>query len=263
MKSSGPISVLVRRTIGSPKGGETGRSGRLAGGVRRPSRRLSVAGWVVLALVAVAACATFAEPPLLPGTTPIVIVDNRFTPDYVHLVGGNITFQTLQGEYNGYCKNPGATGDFAAGTRWYAPIGGYAFVPNDWSGASMAGELLSLVKNGPTNCTLTVYALSYTCTSCGGSYTLQASTPVSLTTTTYATMPVTFTPPTLDSGVNQSGDPFYANFEISALAPWTSNPTITVLVSNDPTLASGSTTASITYFNGSTSTTYVPPRTTR
>ena len=33
-------------------------------------------------------------------------VDSRFTPDFTSLNGGNITFQTLQGEYNGGCKNP-------------------------------------------------------------------------------------------------------------------------------------------------------------
>ena len=52
---------------------------------------------------------------------------------------------------------------------------------------------------------------------------------------------------------------FYANFSITAIAPWSANPTIDVLVSNDPSLAtSGSTTASYAAYNGSTSVAYVP-----
>ena len=236
------------------------RPPRLAARARRPGRGLSIAGWVVLAVVALAACATFDEPPVLPGTPPTVDVTSHFSPDYTHLVGGTITFQTLQGTYNGSCKNPSVAGNYASGTEWYAPIGGYASVPKDWSGATMTGKLLDLVKNASSSCQLTVQALSYTCASCGGtSYTLQPSSTVTLTTT-FAGSAVTFTPPALSGGQNQDGDPFYANFYISAAAPWTSNPTIYVLVSNDPSLAvTGSVTASITSYNGSTSTTYVAP----
>ena len=209
---------------------------------------------------AVGACTTMVEEAAPVFMEPATNVDSRFGADYVQLHGGNITFQSLQGTYNASCKNPSGSGNIASGTEWYVPIGGYASVPNDWSSNPMTGLQLELVENGSSSCVLTVHALSYTCASCSGtSYTTAAGSTMALGAS-YAGTPLTFTPPALAGGQNQDGDPFYANFDISAIAPWSANPTINILVSNTASLATtGSATATYTAYNGSTSLTYVAP----
>ena len=211
----------------------------------------------LLTLVACTSAVDGAAPVLL---SPAVSVTSRFSADAVHLYGGIITLQTVQGTYNASCKNPSGSGNFSSGTEWYVPIGSYASVPNDWSGAAMTGLQLDLVENGSSSCTLTVQALSYSCASCSGtSYTTAGGSTMALGTS-YAATPLTFTPPALAGAQNQDGDPFYANFDTTAVAPWSTNPTINVLVSNDPSLATmGSTTATYTAYNGSTILSYVAP----
>ena len=178
-----------------------------------------------LGTLAIGACTTVSgAEPAATLLQPASSVTSRFSADYENTHGGSLTFQTIQGTYNASCNDPAGSGDFSAGTEWYLPIGGYAGTPVDWNGAPMTGAHLALVENGSASCALTVYALSYTCAACGGtSYTSAASTPIPLGTS-FAGSPATFTPPALMGGQDQA--PFYANFYISAIAPWTTSPTI-------------------------------------
>src|SRR5580658_3102022 len=95
--------------------------------------------FATIGLLAASACTTeVVEEPAPVFVQAATNVASRFSADYTHLVGGNITFQTVQGTYNASCKNP-AGGTFTAGTEWYVPIAGFASTPNDWSGAAMTG----------------------------------------------------------------------------------------------------------------------------
>ena len=209
----------------------------------------------MLGTLAVGACVTVGpEAPTAASLQPSTNVTSRFSADYESEHGGTITFQTIQGTYNGSCGNPAGSGDFSAGTEWYVPIGGYAGTPTDWNGSPMTGLQLALVEDGSASCVLTVQALSYTCASCGGtSYTSAASPPIPLGAM-FASSPAAFAPPSLPGSQNRESEPFYANFFISATAPWSASPTISILLSDNP-----GETASYATYNGGTSLTYAAP----